>query len=51
MTARVFYNILNPKCFGDSKFFPKNVAIYKKLFDSTKENGPSMENDVAGRNE
>ena len=38
ITARAFYKILNPKFFGDTKFFKKKLAIYKKIFEWTKEN-------------
>ena len=59
ITARAFYKILNPKFFGDTKFFKKNLAIYKKIFEWTKENDeydpignePTISNHMSNKNE
>ena len=59
ITARAFYKILNPKFFGDTKFFKKKLAIYKKIFEWTKENDeydpignePTISNHMGNKNE
>ena len=59
ITARVIYNILKPKCLGDQIFFKKNLAIYKKIFEWTKENDeydpignePTISNHMGNKNE
>ena len=59
INAFVFYNILKPKCLGDQIFFKKNLAIYKKIFEWTKENDeydpignePTISNHMGNKNE
>ena len=40
ISAGLFYNVLTNKSLVDASFFKKNLVIYKKIFEWTKNNDP-----------